>query len=225
MTLIFAVRNGNDIIIGADSRSVIESEKGRIVSNTSKKLIQLNEFCCILVAGDAEKGTYLIEQFKDQITKKDDVISISKKFSKFCAEEFKQLLQFMGLDSRHYPDLSFIIVGLEKKRKKEKTRRPRIFILRSRSAFFPGEEKDYAIEGVTMISDYLFAKNFKEDMEAEDIIHLIARCLHETEQIDGDVGGKPLVAGIDDQYGFKVIDISSNIEQIVNEDVSKLVND
>ena len=138
MTLIIASKRKDSVLIGADSRSLREIRGGtRIISNRGEKLIQLNKYCCVLIAGDAEKGTYLVESFKSKVNSRDDVSSINKKFYKFCSKEFKPLSDLMDITSPAYPDITFILAGLEK-RKGSRNKVSRIYVLRSKSAFYPG---------------------------------------------------------------------------------------
>jgi len=219
MTLIIAAKKDKNILLGVDSRALVDTGVSRVMTNRNEKLTQLNKFCSILIAGDAEKGIFLIEQFKSQINEKEDVVSISNNFSKFCKNEFKPLMQFMSVSSDYYPDIVFIITGFDRKNN------PRIFVLRSKSAFAIGEKRDYAIEGVHMISLYLFAKSFDKINSMDKLIELITRCLCETEMIDGNVGGKKYVAQIDIKYGFKFVPIEQIVQDIENEGLKNIIED
>lgn len=130
------------------------------------------------------------------------------------------MTKYIGLDSPYFPEIAFIVVGLQKEGRKIK--RPRIFTLYSYSLFFPGEVRDYAIEGKTTISDYLFTKHYKQELSDDKKIELITRCLYDTENIDGEAGGKKTIAVLD-KYGYKVLDINSILQEIENEELKDII--
>ena len=218
MTLIIAAKTKDSIIIGADSRAVQEDRAGtRIINDAAEKLVQLNKHSCILMAGDSQPGTYLIEEFKKRIGKKNkDIITISRELSEFCRKEYKPYIDYGG--SNKTPNVSFILVGLEK------NGTPRIFLISSYNSFFIGEEKQYAIIGKDNISNYLFAKLYKKSCDSsENMTKLIVQCLYDTEKIDGDSGGKMHVGTITKKYGFVETGVDSYVNDIENNDLIKLI--
>ncbi len=222
MTLIIAAKGKEHILLGADSRAVRQDRAGtRILTDMHDKLILLNKFNCLLIAGDAERGIYLIENFKEQIDKKDDIKSIVKKFVIFCRKEFRGLLNFINIESSYYPEIVFILAGFENI--KGKTSKPRLYIIRSKSAFQPGEKREYIIEGKKTISEYLFAKEYKIDMTADQLSKLTFQCFYDTEKIDGEAGGEIHLATLDNKYGFNDIDTKELEEDIDLKDIRKIM--
>lgn len=224
MTLIITAKGKDSLVIGADSRAVVTDHAGtRFINDNAEKMIQLNKYCCVLMAGDSEVGVFLIEKFKKNVKEKEDVISINEKLRKFCREEFRPYIDFVHPLSRDYPQVSFILSGLEKINRIPK--KPRIFILKSWNYFFPGEEKDYMIFGKDVISRYLFTKFYKKNKHSvEELTKLIVQCLYDTEKIDGEAGGDMHMATIN-KYGFSETATEEYIEEIKQRDLIRLMDE
>lgn len=219
MTLIIAARGKDHIIVGSDSRAIREDRShNRIQTNIHNKLIKLNDHNCILIAGDSEKGRYLTEEFKPKIKPKDDIKKILKKFCKFSRKEFKNVYDY--LHPELWPEVTFILAGFEKD-KTGKSINPRLFIVRSDDMFEEGEAIDNIIEGKDIIAKYLFAKRYEESMTQEETTELVFDCLYDTENIDGDAGGKYTMEIIT-KLGFTSIDtIRMKNEKIADEENRK----
>lgn len=199
MTLVIAApgktpENKNFIILGADSRGVIQDVAGnRIETNVMKKLIPVANHVGILMYGNADIGNQLVEKFKSTIKKgTDGATKIAEEFANFCRSEFKKL---SGVPLVSLPHLGFIVAGLNKEENKYNT--PCLYTLRSTEGFALGMCKPYAIEGKPIIALYIFAKEYKEEMNVPDLTHLVAQAIYDTMRIDGDVGGKIKMAIID----------------------------
>jgi 20S proteasome alpha/beta subunit len=224
MTLIIAAKVGESIVVGADSRALnIDRSGTRFMRDNSEKIISLNKYCCILMAGDSEVSFYLINKFKNKINKNDDIVSICNKLTSFCRKEFEPCSKLLTAGSRNYPDICFILTGLEKKRKKYKI--PRIFLIKSWNFFLAGEEEEYAIVGKETITRYLFTKTYKNDLPLEKVTELIVQCLHDTEKIDGEAGGKIKVATINSKYGFIDVPTEEYVDRINMGDLIKLIEE
>ena len=204
MTLIIAAKGKeqgeNHIIVGADSRGTIHQGDLSMANDNRKKIIELNKHVCVLIGGDVEKGSYLVNNFLPSVKKTDDVYKIANSFSNFCNKKFKPLINLLGVDSKNYPYVVFIIAGL----KKDNSRYidPRIYVLRSDDAFFLGEQDPFIVDGSNIIlASYLLSKDFETESTMDDKIKLIVRCIHETSKYDGCVGGDIHVAVIS-EAGF-----------------------
>ena len=220
MTLLIVAKYKDGLILGADSRSVIEYSSGaRFMSDMSKKLIPLNKYCCVMMAGDSQAGLYLINKFKKKNNKTKDIIQLSQELSKFCRDEYKPYINFGG--STNCPRVSFILAGLEKSNNKYTN--PKIFVISSDTSFFTGEEEHYAIVGKDDISNYLFRKLYEEcSVSSERMTELIVQCLYDTEKIDGEAGGDMHLASIT-EYGLGDIDSSPYIESIDQKDLVNIM--
>jgi len=224
MTLIIAIKGKDYIIVGADSRSVTcdAITNTRFVSDIDTKLVQLNDHVCVMIAGDSERGTHLIEKFKEMVKPGQDVSEVVEEFSNFCYRESRKIIEFVPIESRNYPHVSFIIAGMRKVRRKYSM--PKIYTIRSMSGFSVGQDNNYSIMGQDTISSYLFAKKYPKIKTWEDCIRLIVRCLSDTESIDGDVGGKKTIALIN-REGFKPQDVTEIESEIQNAGIKNIIDD
>jgi len=195
MTLIIAAKGEKYIVVGADGRGVIEDEShNRSVTNFHEKLIKLNEHNCVLISGDAEKGTYLTEKFKNLVKSDDDIDKILEKFSAFCQKQFKIVYKTVRPEAQ--PDIVFILAGFTKEDRKKESE-PRIYILRSYDYFTLGETKNYVIDGKRIIAEYLFFKKpYDTNLSQKDMVELVFNSLYDTEKFDGDVGGTYIIKSI-----------------------------
>ncbi|MFH1473467.1 MAG: hypothetical protein ABIE55_01100 [Candidatus Aenigmatarchaeota archaeon] len=204
MTLIVSLEGKDFIAVGSDSEGSREDSHGTRVDNIeAEKLIQLTKFSCALIAGDAEIGTELIEEFKSTLknTDKWNLTDVVKKFSKFCKKEISHISDVVSPSDIAFPYIIFILTGLDKKGKKFI---PKINVLRSTRLFCPGREKDKSAKGKPMIAYYILDKYYDKNFCQEDMLFLIGKVISETMRIDGDVGGKIKMAIIDNK-GFRNI--------------------
>ena len=120
MTLVIAAKGNDHILVGADSRAVQKRGGTRILSdNIHEKLIKLNDFNYVLIAGEAGKAVYLIESFKKiKIKKNEDINSLLNRFKEHCRKDFLELMKMIKIDSKYFPEIAFILVGFENKNSK-----------------------------------------------------------------------------------------------------------
>jgi len=185
MTLVIAAEGENFVIIGADTKNVINYPGGiRAESNMEDKLIQVANHVCITIAGVGDIGTQFIEKFKATLKSREDGATyIAEKFSSFCKKEFFTKIADTIKDS--YSPL-FLISGLDKIGNKYK--KPIIFIEDSSDAFYPGRWKKYAFIGVDIIANYLFSKHYRKSAGQNKLPNLIAQTIYDTSKCDGNVG-------------------------------------
>lgn len=212
MTLVVAVPGKDFIVLGVDSRgTIIDAGGTRVEVNTIQKLIPISKHVAIMLYGSSNQAAYLIEQFKNELRPSDDgVTSISEKFANFCRKEAKKVLD---VDDRFKPSFGFVIGGLDKKSGKFSI--PKCNSLSNDNGFWLGSyPQKFALEGKPMIPLYLMSKNYKDNMDPEEVRELVAGVINETKSIDGDVGGKIRMATIDID-GFSMVsdeDISDYIQ-------------
>jgi len=223
MTLIIASKYKDGLILGSDSRSLaIDVAGSRFIRDSTNKLIQLNKYSCILMAGDSQAGVHLVEQFKDKVKNNDSLKIISKKFSDFCRKEYEPYSSNSIL-LRNSPEVQFILAGLEKD-KTGKYTLPKILVLKNYDWFFLGEEEEYSINGKDNISNYLFTKMYdKCKSSSEKMTNLIVQCLYDTEKIDGESGGEIHLVSIT-EYGIAEIDPQQYIDKIIQRDLINIMD-
>lgn len=221
MTLIIASKCKDGLVLGSDSRSISTDGGARYIRDATDKLIKLNDYSCILIAGDSQASVRLVEEFKKEVKSDDTASSISKKFSKFCRTEYEPYAQNIIL-MKNSPELYFILAGLDKDNSGKNTI-PRIFTIRRDDWFFVGEDREYSIVGKDDISNYLFSKKYDEySVSSEKMTELIVQCLYDTENIDGESGGKMHLVSIT-EYGVSETDEKTYIERIEQRDLVSIM--
>lgn len=195
MTLVIAVPGKDFVVLGADSRGVIEVGSGRADLNNCQKIIQITKYVSFLMFGASEEGNQLVEKYKAQIDPAiEDVKSVAEDFCKFCQEEERSLMDVPMTDS--VSNFGFLVCGL---RIKDGQVTPMLYTLRNGNGFRLGLCKPYAIKGKPMIAHYLFSKDFKDEMTVDEACKLVAQSIYDTMQIDGDVGGPIRITVIDSE--------------------------
>lgn len=222
MTLIIAAEGKDFVILGADSRATIESGRGatRVEINFMNKITKVADHVGILLAGEAEVGDRLVEKFKLSLKRNDDgVTHIAEKLTDFCIDDARRLTG-VPMHPDYFPNFGFIIAGLDKKRGKYNL--PRCYTLDSVTGFRLGLARGFAIDGKRMIAYYLFAKEFEHEMEFEEVCKLVAKAIHDTKSIDGDVGGPIRMARIHPSGYTPVPEADIQSEYVVTWDVERL---
>lgn len=211
MTLIVAIEGIDFVVLAADSQGRREIYGTRVDSKSEEKLMPLTKYSCVLISGNGEIGTQLIEEFKSQVKNIDslDITKVVKKFSKFCKKEITHISDSVSPSDEAFPEITYIVAGLDKKRNGRYI--PKINILRSTSLFCPGRIKYKAADGKPMIAYYILDKEYRMNQSQNDLCFLIGKVMSETIRIDGDVGGTVKIAVID-KKGLRIIP-----EHVVND--------
>jgi 20S proteasome alpha/beta subunit len=191
MTLVIAAPGPGFLVLGADSRGTLEDAGGsRIELNIFEKLVVLDEHVSVLMYGDGEAARYLVEEFKRSIGKTPiEVSKVGKRFADFCRKELRAV---PPVSRNSMPGFGYVIAGLDKKDKVYSV--PRCLGMVSQDGFWLRSYQKFAIEGKPLIANYLFAKQFKDNMSVNDLTQLVAQALYDTINIDGDVGGRITLA-------------------------------
>ncbi len=207
MTLVIAAPGKDFIVLGADSRGVIDFGAGRIEVNTHKKLIQLTKYVSVLMYGSSEEGNQLVEKYREQINPKlEHVDKVAQDFCKFCQNEERAIAD-VPKNPESYVSFGFLVCGLKVKDGKCS---PLIYSLHNDNGFRLGLCKPFAILGKPLIAHYLFAKEYVDDMTVEKLCILVAQSIYDTMQIDGDVGGQIRISIIDSEGARELSDTDVN---------------
>jgi hypothetical protein len=174
MTLVIDAPGKDFLILGADSRGVIDFGSGRTEINIHKKIIKITEHVSIMLYGNSEAGKHLIEKYKSDMNPElQDVRQIADDFCNFCRNEERAIA-----DVPRHPDswtlFGFLICGIRIEGDKAT---PLIFTLCNYDGFRLGLCTPFAIKGKIFIAYYLFAKNFNEDMSVNDLSKLVAQSM------------------------------------------------
>lgn len=218
MTLIMAVEGIDFVVLATDSKgSWIDDSGTRIDSIAEEKLIPLTKYACVLICADAEVGVQLVEEFKTQYANHHNwgITKVVKEFSKFCKREISHISDTVSPSDRAFPNVIYIVAGLDKVGKKWK---PKINILRSHRLFYPGREKNKAANGKPMIARYILDKEYNKNLSVDDMCSLVGMVMAETVRIDGDVGGRIRMAVIN-QKGVR--ELSDDVVDIFTGDKEK----
>lgn len=196
MTLVVAAPGQDFLVLGADSRGVVESGGARVEINIMTKITPVTKYTAILMYGASEAGNQLVEKYKAGINPDlEGVTEVAENFCDFCQNEERKIKDVPRHPEYGWPLFGFLVCGLDKK--DEKYRIPLIYTLKSYTGFRLGLCKPFAIEGKPWIAYYLFAKNYREDKTVNELCTLVAQSLYDTICIDGDVGGTIKLAIID----------------------------
>jgi len=223
MTLVIAAPGKDFVVLGADSRGVVEAGGTRVEINTLRKLTPITKYTAILMYGASEEGNQLVEKYKASIKSSlEGVTSVAEDFCNFCREEEKKLA-----DVPKHPEawslFGFIVCGLNKT--DDKYTAPFLYNLHNANGFRLGLCKPFAIKGKPMIAYYLFAKGYRDDMTVNELCKLVAQSIYDTTRIDGDVGG-PIRLAIIDSDGLREIsdsDIRDYIETWELKDLKRII--
>ncbi len=205
MTLVIAAQGRDFVVLGTDSRGTLQELGGtRVEINIVVKLVPIAKHVAILLYGEAQLANYLIEKFRSTLKRQTfGVREIAEKVANICREETKKVKDVQA-HPRYFPNFGFVIAGLNKSG--EKYNVPRCYSLRSATGFRLGSYTEgFAIEGKPIIALYMFAKNYRSDMQVDELCGLVAQALYDTMRIDGDVGGEIKMAIID-SAGLRELD-------------------
>lgn len=211
MTLVIAAPGKEFIVLGSDSRAVIDTGAARVEINTVNKMIPITDYTAVLIYGSADATNYIIDTFKNEKVKKLLFVKeIAKELCKFCRSEEKKLVGVPRNPDSLNDFFGFIVAGLNKKGSKYE---PVAYNLCNYDGYRLGLCKPYAIQGKGLIARYIFVKQYSEEMVVNDLCRLVAQSIYDTERIDGDVGGSIKLAIIDSD-GYREIS-SQDIVEII----------
>lgn len=186
------------VVLGADTRETIDTPSVRVEVNIAEKLHPLTRHAAIMLCGDSGHAQHLIEKFirkKVRGKREVGVTQLVQKFSDFCQDEttdWKNVPTFGKFppDNKHIPDMGFVIAGFDKE-PNGRFVHARCYGINSLTGYlieFGGG--GFAIDGKGMLARYLFSKEYRPPMGLPTVTTLVLRCLVDTSQCDGDVGGR-----------------------------------
>ena len=212
MTLVIAAPSKDFVVLGADSRGVIEVGSGRAEINTYRKIIQITKYASILLYGSAEVGNQLVEKYKDQIDPNlEDVTSVAEDFCRFCQDEERAIADVPRHPDHSWVRFGFLICGIKFK---DGVPVPMIYNMHSLNGYRLGLCKPFALRGKPLIAYFCFSRDYRDDMSLQELCKLVAQSIYNTMQIDGDVGGSIRMSIIDSE-GTRAIsdrDVQNYIE-------------
>jgi 20S proteasome alpha/beta subunit len=218
LTLVIAAHGKDFLVAGADSKGTAEAGGVRVELNMVQKLVKVNEHVVILLYGNVERAQYLIDELgvQNRFAADSGVRHVAKEFKTLCREEARVP---MGLPMSEESGFGFIVAGLEATDGVFNT--PKIYGFGNVGGYSLGLGRDgFLIKGKPMIAYYNFAKNYKAVLKMADpkteLAKLVAQSLHDTIQVDGDVGG-PIKLSIIDSTGARVLEEPDVIRYFIHD--------
>ena len=224
MTLAFALRGCNGLVLGSDSR--MSGQQGS--ADTSTKFLQINREIGVLTYGSAEAGYKAITKLYDSVNKT----------SEFSTTQVKRLVYFTEIANeaeRIFKETyQEWISKLEKAGQKIKPNDPRFatgFILAGYDANetnqfkvlwwdsthdFQRAERPDILAAQWFVSQYLVANLYYPEMTVEQLKRLGVFLLVETEIVSPSVGGQVQMATVALESGFQRLN-EKEVQEIIDE--------
>lgn len=223
MTLAFALRGSNGLVLGADSR--MSGPTG--TADTSTKFLQVNREIGVLTYGLAEAGYTAINRLVDQVNAYSDftgqsnqkivhwsdiVKEAAKIFKDTFNEKFSEIKKQIEEIKINDPRLStgFILGGYDANESNQ------FKIVHFSSPDFKLEERADIIAAQWHVSQYLVNHFYYPEMDISQLKRLAAFMLIETETVSPSVGGQLKLATVTLQGGFQQLN-EKDIQQLISE--------
>ena len=222
MTLAFALRGSNGLVLGADSRV---SDKSRS-ADTFTKFMQVNREIGILTHGLAEVGYKSINSIVDQVNGYSDfsdiipsrIIHFSKiinKTQEICKKTYDDLVPKIKENDPKTPDedlsAGFILAGYDA----NETNQFKIYHFES-PEFRIEEKSGNYLAAQWHIPQFLSQHFYYPEMDVEQLKRLASFMLIETGVISSTVGGRSKIATVTLENGFQLLH-DKDIQDIISE--------
>ena len=201
MTLIIAAHGKDFVVLGADSRGTNEGTGGMVQTSTAIKMHPVGRLAVVLICGQAGPASNLVDLLSKTAPKKPEgVRAVATRLARLARREATEL-KTVPTHPSYFPDFAFIVTGLD--RAPKGILRPKTFALRSETGFrLELSQGGREMDGQPLIPEYLFEKQFREEMPLEELCGLVAQAMFDTARINAYVGGR-LRMGIVDKDGFR----------------------
>lgn len=221
MTLAFALRASNGLVLGADSR--VTKPSG--TADTSTKFLQVNREIGILTYGLAEVGYKAINALVDEVNSYSDFSSgavkrvvhfseIADHAQKICKNTYDTIVA--GYKEKK-PDLTdrdlstgFILAGYDV----NETNQFKVYHFANPN--FDFDERTDIIAAQWHISQFLYQHLYYQEMDVEQLKRLAVFMLIETETIAQSVGGRLKIATVTLEGGFQQLN-EKEIQELICE--------
>ncbi len=222
MTLAFALRGSNGLVLGADSR--VSSALGS--ADTSTKFLQVNREIGILTYGLAEVGYKSIHSIVDQVNGYSDFSAtatprivhfseITRKTQEICKKTYDDIVTEIKKKDPKITDrdltVGFILAGYDA----NETNQFKIYHFESPD-FKIEERPGDIIAAKWHISQFLSNHFYYQEMDVEQLKRLASFMLIETGVISTSVGGKLKIATVTLENGFQLLN-EKEIQGIISE--------
>ena len=221
MTLAFALRGCNGLVLGADSR--MTSPAG--TADTSTKLLQVNREIGILTYGLAEVGYKAINTLVDEVNASSDFTAaatprlvhfsaIAKKAEAICHNTYAGIIAKYKQGNPNLDESNlaagFILAGYDA----NETSQFKIYHFQSPE--FQVKESPDIIAAQWHISQFLSDHFYYPEMDVEQLKRLAVFMMIETETISATVGGRLKIATVTLENGFQLLN-EQEVQDIISE--------
>lgn len=221
MTLAFALRGSNGLVLGADSR--ISSSIG--TADTSTKFLQVNREIGILTYGLAEVGYKSISGLVDKVNGYSDFTAtstprivhfseIARRTQEICKKTYDEFTAEVKKKNPNVTDIDlktgFILAGYDANESNQ------FKIYHFESPSFNIEDRADIIAAQWHISQFLSDHFYYKEMDVEQLKRLAVFMLIETETISTTVGGRLKIATVTLENGFQLLN-EQEIQDIICE--------
>ena len=226
MTLAFALRGSNGLVIGADSR--VTGPDG--TADTSTKFLRVNREVGILTYGNAEIGHSTINRIVDEVNNYGDFgrgkrtvhfSEIQKISEKIFKDTFNTRLQGINAELRNQrkPEidrdnlvlLTGIVLGGYDANETNQFK-----IVHLDSPNFRVESRADIVAAQWHVSQFLSNHFYYSEMDVEQLKRLAVFMLIETETVSATVGGQLKLASVTLDQGFQLLN-EKDIQNIIRE--------
>lgn len=223
MTLAFALRGSDGLVLGADSR--VSGPFG--TSDTSTKFLQVNREIGVLTYGLAEVGYKAITRLIDDVNSISDFSqgankktvhwsTIVEKAQKIFKETFDDFMPEIQKEIKTItpedPRLStgFILAGYDANETNQ------FRIVHFQSPKFELENRSDIIAAQWHVSQYIVNHFYYPEMNVDQLKRLATFLLIETETVSPSVGGQQKIATVTLRGGFQQLN-EKDVENLINE--------
>ncbi len=221
MTLAFALRGSDGLVVAADSR--VTGSEG--TADTSVKFLQVNREVGVITYGLAEPGYLAITRLVDTVNRGSSFpperrivyfSDIAKTAEKIFKEEFNKFYEKI---KKTFPDikpedrsltLGFILAGYDSNETNQ------FKVLSFQWPKFEKEERPDVLAAQWHIAQYLLIKFYYPEMDVEQLKRLAVFFLVETEIVEPTVGGPFQVAVVTLEHGFQRLS-EKEVRQLITE--------
>jgi len=196
VTLVLALAGTDGVVLAGDSRTAIEEEDRRLVTDTSRKIFQVSDHVSVALCGRGDLGVYLVEKLVREARERelDGISSLFEFAPQFLVAAYDEVT--CRIQSGSKPPVGFIFAGLDRDVWCIYSQ-PRICSIYEWEGFQPLiSTTGWDASGIVWIAEYLISRFHHRSMTVGQLGTLASLAISETASQDSRVGGEPLIAMI-----------------------------
>jgi 20S proteasome alpha/beta subunit len=196
VTLVLALAGTDGVVVAGDSRTAIEEEDRRLVTDTSRKIFQVSDHVGVALYGRGDLGVYLAERLVREAREReiDGISSLFEFAPRLLAAAYDEAT--CRIQSGSKPPVGFIFAGLDRDVWGIYSQ-PRICSIYEWEGFQPLiSTTGWDVSGIVWIAEYLISRFYDRSMTVSHLEELASLAISETASQDSRVGGDPLITVI-----------------------------